>query len=202
MATRHPSRVEASPTPPEFVDAVAQMRAARLRPEVLCEEMPAPQRIAPFASALSADVTVDGDDTGTGRLVLLHDPAGNDTWGGTFRCVAYARAEIETDMITDPLLPGVGWAWLVEALDAHGADHSAASGTVTRVATDSFGGMSDEGGTAQIEIRASWTPQDPAALGDHVEAWGELLCTAAGLPPVPDGVTAMPSRRGQRGPGR
>jgi hypothetical protein len=73
---------------------------------------------------------------------------------------------------------------------------------VTRVATDSFGGMSDEGGTAQIEIRASWTPLDPAALADHVEAWGELLCTAAGLPPVPDGVTAMPSRRGQRGPGR
>ncbi len=36
----------------------------------------------------------------------------------------------------------------------------------------------------------------------HVEAWGELLCTAVGLPPVPDGVTAMPSRRGQRGSGR
>ena len=29
---------------------------------------------------------------------------------------------------------------------------------MTRVATESFGGMSDEPGTAQIEIRASWTP--------------------------------------------
>ena len=29
---------------------------------------------------------------------------------------------------------------------------------VTRVATESFGGMANEGGTAQIEIRASWTP--------------------------------------------
>ena len=38
-------------------------------------------------------------------------------------------------------------------------------------------------------------------LGPHVEAWGELLCTAAGLPPVPEGVAAMPSRRGQRGRG-
>ena len=39
-------------------------------------------------------------------------------------------------------------------------------------------------------------------IGPHVEAWGELLCTAVGLEPVPDGVTAIPSRRGQRGPGR
>ena len=31
------------------------------------------------------------------------------------------------------------------------------------------------------------------------EAWGELLCTASGLPPVPEGVATMPSRRGQRG---
>ncbi len=196
MATRHPSRVDASPTPPEFADAVAQMRAARLRPEVLCEEMPAPQRIAPFASALSADVTVDGDDTGTGRLVLLHDPAGNDTWGGTFRCVAYARAEIPSDLAADPFLAEVAWTWLVEALTSHGAEYSLPSGTVTKVTSDSFGGMAEEGGSAQLEIRASWTPEGD--VGPHVEAWGELLCTAVGLEPVPVGVTPLPSRRGQR----
>ena len=95
MGTRQTTRVDAPTTPPEFRDAVARMRAARLRPEVLCEEMPAPQRIAPHAAELSADVTVDGEDLGTGRIVLLHDPAGNDTWSGTFRCVAYARAEIK-----------------------------------------------------------------------------------------------------------
>jgi hypothetical protein len=69
--------------------------------------------------------------------------------------------------------------------------------------------MADEGGSAQIEVRASWTPCLPTTaepgttldIGAHVEAWGELLCTAAGLPPVPEGVTAMPSRRGQRGSG-
>ena len=196
--------------PPEFRAAVDSMHAARLRPEVFCEEMPAPQRIAPYAAAMSADVTVDGTDVGTGRIILLHDPAGNDAWDGTFRCVAYARAEIELDLITDPMLAAVGWSWLTEALDAHGAPYGAASGTVTRVATESFGGMADEGGTAQIEIRASWTPRpaDDAAPGStldiasHVEAWGELLCTAVGLPPVPEGVTAMPSRRGQRGAGR
>ncbi|MBA8804698.1 hypothetical protein FB382_002989 [Nocardioides ginsengisegetis] len=197
----------AGASPPEFREAVASMHAARLRPEVFCEEMPAPQRIAPFASALSADVTVDETDVGTGRIILLHDPSGNDAWEGTFRCVAYARAEIELDLITDPMLASVGWSWLTEALEAHAATYLAASGTVTRVATESFGGMADEGGTAQIEIRASWTPVVPLTaepgtpldLAPHVEAWGELLCTAVGLPPVPEGVAVMPSRRGQRG---
>ena len=65
----------ASSQPEEFRVAAASMRKAKLRPEVLCEEMPAPQRIAPYATALSADVTVDGTDVGTGRIILLHDPA-------------------------------------------------------------------------------------------------------------------------------
>ncbi|GEP37716.1 hypothetical protein NPS01_13790 [Nocardioides psychrotolerans] len=207
MVVRQESRTGSGvqTSPPEFRAAVATMRAATLRPEIFCEEMPAPQRIAPHAAALSADVTVDGVDVGTGRIILLHDPAGNDAWDGTFRCVAYARAEIELDMITDPLLADVGWSWLTEALSAHGAAYTAASGTVTRVATESFGGMADEAGTAQLEIRASWTPltdeASPLDVGPHVEAWGELLCTAVGLPPVPAGVTVMPGRRGQRGAG-
>src|SRR6476660_6689738 len=213
MAARQEPRVDPSAFPEEVRLAVAQWRGARLRPEVLCEEMPAPQRIAPYASALSADVTVDGEDVGTGRLVLLHDPAGNDAWEGTFRCVAYARAEIDPEMANDPLLAEVGWSWLVEALAAHGATYLAPSGTVTKVSSESFGSMSDEEASAQLEIRASWTPvSEPLADGlggpgadgvphlePHVEAWSELICTASGLPPVPEGVATMPSRRGQRG---
>jgi len=184
--------------PAAFTRAVSELRAARLRPEVYVEEMPAPQRIAPFAAALSADVTVDGEEVGSGRLVLLHDPAGNDAWDGTFRCVSYVRAELDPEQVTDPLLREVGWSWLTDALDGHGAEYAAPAGTVTTVASESFGGMSAEPATAQIEIRASWTPVEGIAA--HVEAWGELLCTAAGLPPVPEGVATMPSRRGQRGP--
>ncbi len=197
----------AAEEPALFRAAVTGLHDASLRPEVFCEEMPAPQRIAPHAAALSADVTVEGTEVGTGRLILLHDPAGNDAWQGTFRCVAYVRADLDPELITDPMLAEVGWTWLTEALEAHGARQVAASGTVTRVATESFGTMADEGTTAQIEIRASWTPcdADGAAydvvpdVAAHTEAWGELLCTAAGLPPVPEGITAMPSRRGQRG---
>lgn len=173
-----------------------QLRAAHFRPELFVEEMPAPQRIAPFASALSADVTVDGEDVGSGRMVLLHDPAGNDAWEGTFRCVTYVRAEVEAEIAEDSMLAEVGWSWLMEALDAHGASFTAASGTVTCVSSQSFGGMAEEPSTAQVEIRASWTPTSPVQA--HAEAWGEVLCTAAGLPPVPEGVATMPSRRGQR----
>ncbi len=120
--------------------------------------------------------------------------------------MAYCRAEVELELVTDPMMAGVGWSWLTDALEGHGAEHVAASGTVTRVATECFGGMAEDGGTAQVEVRASWTPvvgPDGLDIGPHVEAWGELLCTASGLEPVPEGVAVLPSRRGQRGtPGR
>src|SRR4029077_8198325 len=163
----------APPSPPEFQEAVRAMGEARMRAEVLCEPMPAPQRIAPYAAALSADMTVDGVDVSTGRLILLHDPAGNDSWDGTFRCVAYARAEIDLEMITDPALADVGWSRLTEALAAHGASYTAASGTLARVATDSVPSMSEDAGSAQIEIRASWTPRlidGRLDIVSHVEA--------------------------------
>jgi hypothetical protein len=185
-----------APSPEEFRRALKQFRAARLRPEVFCEEMPAPQRIAPYSAALSADLNVGGEELGGGRLVLLYDPAGNDAWLGCFRCVAYARADIDPEMVTDPLLSAVGWTWLHEALEAHDARYVAPSGTVTRVASESFGGMADEATSAEIEVRASWSPIGD--IGPHVEAWGDLLCTAAGLPPVPVGVVSLPNRRGQR----
>jgi hypothetical protein len=121
--------------------------------------------------------------------------------------VAYVRAEIDPEMANDPLLSEVGWSWLSEALAAHGAAYVAPSGTVTKVSSEGFGSMAEEGSSAQLEIRASWTPVPdilaggPPDLGPHVEAWGELLCTASGLPPVPEGVAPLPSRRGQRGRG-
>lgn len=180
-------------TPPDFRLAVRTLRAARLRPEVVVEEAPAPKRLAPHAFALTAEVL---DGAATGRLVLLHDPAGQETWHGEFRLVTFVRAGLEPDMAADPFLLGVGWAWLTEALDVRAATYTAASGTVTRVASESFGGMADEPPTAEIEIRASWTPLEPD-LGPHVLGWGDVLGMAAGLLPLPAGVLALPSPRGE-----
>lgn len=169
------------------------------RPELQVEDIPAPQRIAPFSSAITADVMVSGEDVGSGRLVLLHDPAGNAAWQGTFRLVTFARADIDPEMVTDPMLAGVGWSWLTDALANHGADYCAPSGTVTSVSSESFGGMVEEDPRAEIEVRASWTAvlDEGASLIPHLAAWAELLCNAAGLPPLPAGVVMLPSRRNQ-----
>lgn len=189
-------RSEIDHIPPAFSAALEQLHAAPLRPEVVIDEIPAPRRIAPHAHALSGDVEVAGDDVATGRFILLHDPAGNDAWGGEFRCVTFARAEVEAEMAADPALASVGWSWLVDALETHGSEHTAASGSVTVVATETFGAMADDAGSAQVEVRASWTPS--SELGGHAAAWTELLCTLAGLPPLSPGVVPLQRRRGRR----
>jgi hypothetical protein len=191
------ARREGSTAPPPFAAAVEALRTARLRPQVEVEATRAPQRLAPHAYALEAAV-VDGDeDLADGRLVLLHDPAGNAAWQGTFRCVTFARAAVDPEMVTDPLMGSVGWSWLIDALAAHSAEYTAPSGTVTSVTSESFGGMAEEAPRAEVEVRASWTPllEEGAGLAPHLAAWAELLCTTAGLPPLPAGVVPMPSRR-------
>jgi hypothetical protein len=180
----------------EFRVALASLRQVRLRPEIRLEESPAPQRLAPYAIALSAEVVgSDDEDLGTGRLVVLHDPRGQDAWEGTFRVVAFVRASLEPEMAADPMLAEVGWSWLQEALDAHDANYDELSGTVTRVTSESFGGIADRPLEGQIELRASWTPRDPD-LGPHAHAWAEVLGQAAGLIPLPPGVAQLPRQRG------
>ena len=192
--------------PAQFRRAVKALRTAVVRPEVVLTEAPAPQRIARYAAAVAADVIVGGEELATGRLVLLHDPAGQDAWAGTFRVVTFIRAGLEPEIAADPLLSGVGWTWLLEALEARSARYTEASGTVTRVASESFGALAERPSEAEVEIRASWTPigltppgKDPGDhIDDHLSAWCELLCTTAGLPPVPPGVIALAGRRGPR----
>ena len=179
--------------PEEFLLAVERLRAVRLRPEILLEEVPAPQRIAPHALALSADVIKDDEELATGRFVLLYDPAGQDAWEGTFRAVTFVRAALESDVGDDPLVGEMGWIWLKESLEAGQAEYVAAGCTVTRVVSESFGALADRAPTMELEVRASWTPTDDVAL--HLQAWAMLLCTVGGLPPLPAGVAALPRRR-------
>lgn len=179
--------------PTRFAHAVASLRAASLRPEVTLEDVPAPTRLAPYAFAVRAEVVAAQEELASGRLVLLHDPDGQEAWEGDFRLVTFVRAELEPEIVADPLLSSVGWDWLIEALEERGATFRAASGTITRVASESFGTMADRPGASEVELRASWTPQD-ADLGLHLDAWSELLCTTAGLPPLPPGVSALAHR--------
>jgi hypothetical protein len=179
--------------PPAFRTALAGLTAVDLRPELVVHELPAPSRLAPYAIALHAAVVSGDDELAEGRLVVLHDPDGQEVWGGDTRCVAYVQAAVEPDIAGDPMLTGVGWSWLIEALAAAGAEYAAEGGTVTRTTSERFGALVEHPVTCDVEIRASWSPLGD--LGAHLVAFGDVLCLAAGLPPIPPGVVPMPKRR-------
>lgn len=182
-------------TPSRFRGALASLRAAQWRPELRLEEIPAPARLAPYAVALSAEVIDgEGDELATGRFILLHDPAGSGLWEGDFRIVTYIRAQLEADIGHDSLVSNVTWTWLVDALTGHDAGYRAAGGTATRVLSQSFGSLAGREEVIDIELRASWTPEDDS-MNKHLQAWSDMVCTFAGLPPLPEGVTALPQRR-------
>ena len=179
--------------PAGFRRAVTGLIGVELRPEVVVSELPPPQRLAPYAVALHAVVVRAGEELAEGRLVILHDPDGQAVWEGDTRCVAYLQAGIDFEIASDPMLPSVGWSWLLDALDGAGAEHRAAGGTVTRTTSERFGALADHPHAADVEMRASWSPV--GELGPHLVAFGELLCSAAGLPPTPPGVVPIPARR-------
>ena len=198
--------------PSEFLTALGTLRKARCRSELRLEELPAPSRLAPYAVALGAEVIgtsefqplhgpamiaaarAEPPELATGRFILLHDPDGSDLWDGTFRIVTYIRAQLEADIGNDALLGSVAWTWLVEALESHHAPYRSAGGTATRSLSESYGTLSDRQDSIDIELRASWTPAS-ANVQDHLEAWSDMVCTFAGLPPLPEGVRALPNRR-------
>ena len=211
--------------PADFLFALGTLRHARCRRELRLDEIPAPSRLAPFAVALGAEVIVPGNTAGpgsfhgpavvgleptagsedielaTGRFILLHDPEGSAVWDGQFRVVTYIRAQLEPEMGNDEMLGSVAWTWLVEALENHQAPYRSAGGTATRVLSESFGTLSDRPDSIDVELRASWTPAGPD-ITTHLEAWSDMVCTFAGLPPLPEGVTALPRRRPGQSPVR
>ncbi len=182
------------------------------RPELVIEDMPAPQRLAPYSAAVSATVSRGDIDVAVGRLIVLYDPQGRSGWPSDFRVVAYVSADLEPEIAADPLVGSVAWSWLIEALEQIG--YAGVSGTITRAVSESFGDKSDEPATTELELRASWSPMvddtldtradqgrdrgtDDLDIGGHVAAWCEVLCQAAGLPPA--GVTAIPPRPASSG---
>jgi hypothetical protein len=206
-----------------FAAAAAAFMAGRdvqVRRDLQFEEVSAPKRLAPYATAIAATVQRDDADVAWGRLVLLYDPDGQQSWDGSFRLVAYIRAEVDPEIAADPLLGEVGWSWLSEALDAHVPGYAVPSGTVTRVITEGFGAKRDELPLTGFELRASWSPAGPGGpfgaavakgpkgpkglgsgrddldtldLSAHIAAWCDCLSAAAGLEP--------PGTRAMRQPG-
>lgn len=190
---------DADEGPEPFRRGVASLRAAlagdAVDPAVGLRETAAPSRLAPHAFALSAEVLHGDDELAAGRFIVLHDPHGQDAWDGDTRVVAFATAAVEEEIGRDPLLPEVGWAWLVDALTARGATYHAEGGTVTSTTSARFGAMAGEPGGCDLELRCSWTPTGSDDLARHLEAFCDVLCAMAGLPPAQPGVARLPLRR-------
>ena len=198
---RSPTRVvlqlrvvtKTSAAPELFTQAVAALKSVRPRPELQLGVVRPPQRLAPWAFAITAEANGPADVLATGRLILLHDPEGQEAWDGVLRVVAYVRAELDAELADDPLLPTVGWSWLTDALAATGAQYTALGGTVTDTSSARFGDISGPARTDDLELRASWTPAS-AELAPHGEAFCDLMASVVGLPPV--GVTMFSQRQG------
>lgn len=172
--------------PAEFRAALAALSSVRPRPEIVLEQIPAPQRLAPFAAAIGVTVSeTDGEEeieVASGRFIVLFDPAGHEAWQGTTRCVGYVSAVTDSSMVDDTMFSDVAWSWLTDALADSGAAHHAVGGTVTRTASTRFGDIAAPEHSVDVEIRASWTAED-TDLDRHLRAYLELLGAAAGLPP-------------------
>lgn len=185
-----------SGTPAAFTQAVESMHAARMRPEITLGTIRPPQKLAPFSHAIGLEVgdqdldvvPQDSEGDAFGRLILLHDPAAEESWTGSMRLVAYIQADMDSEVASDPLLPDVAWEWLTESLTASRAEYTNLGGTVTSTASVRFGEIGGPPRAHQMEMRASWTA-DGIDLSSHVEAFAAVLANVAGLPP--EGVTDL-----------
>jgi len=182
--------------PPLFLASLDSLRGHSFRREFHLQEIPAPKKIAPWAAALSAEINTSGSRLdpdgyrGEARFVLLYDPEGQPAWNSAFRIVCHVSAPIESELGGDPLLGEVGWSWLTDALESHGADYHSLNGTVTRQIDESFRGLHLDGSRVTVEVRASWSPASED-VSDHLDAWAEFACTAAGLDPNAPSITPL-----------
>lgn len=187
--------------PEAFKLALESIKSVSFRDELTVRQIDSPSGVAPYSYALAADVLIAEHEHesqhGTGRFILLYDSEEPESWGGPFRVVAFAQAPLEAEIGLDPFLANVAWSWLTDALAIREADYFNAAGTATRILSTGFGELADSGEGAQIELRASWSPASPQ-MGEQAEAWGELLCMLAGLPPTADAVS-LTARRRERG---
>lgn len=193
VGSLNPSAKDEAKDLEKFNTWVDELHRGAADPQIRLEPMPAPGRLAPFADAITAELSGPvGEEMASGRMVFLYNPAGVTEWDGNRRCVIFVRSVLESEMANDPLASEVGWSWLTESLEKTDAQVISLSGTVTRTSSESFGTIEERGPMGLIEIRASWTPVNES-MASHGGAWATLIRMCAGLP-VESGVTHLSTR--------
>ena len=127
------------PFVPPFTQVCDVIKQTTWHHDLTVREIPAPTRIAKDSMAIEAVVSHDGEEIGSGRLIVLHQPFWEEAWEGDYRLVTMSRAGVDHQIATDPLLGEVAWSWLTDALDQRKTTYRAAAGTTTAVLSHSFG---------------------------------------------------------------
>jgi hypothetical protein len=68
-------------SPFSFIEMIELLRTFTPRAEIILEEVPAPQKLAAYSFAFTADISngLSGDaeeEVASGRFVILHEPGG------------------------------------------------------------------------------------------------------------------------------
>ncbi len=179
------------------------MTSAPLRPEFTWGSIPAPAKMAPSTWACTGEILIHDEELASGRMVILHDPAGQEAWDGTYRMVALIQAQLEPEFAIESMLGDVAWSWVTESLELHGADARELGCTATRVVSQSYGALASRASTVDVEMRVSWTPEgdtETPDLAPHFAAWTAMLASAGGLPPSPPQVAPIAPTHHARAP--
>lgn len=170
--------------PAPFLAGLQSLRAALPIPGVRCEEVPGPSGLAPYTAAISVRTTGrdEGSPAATGVLIALYDPHQADIWGASFRVVAQCTIPIDEEMSQDPLLNEFLWVGLNEELRDGTGSCTNLVGTVTKEASESFGGLHLRSSARNAGVRCSWST-DSTDLGQHLASWCRFLMSAAGTSP-------------------
>ena len=111
--------------------------------------------------------------------------------------LALLDADVDLEVASDPMLPEVGWAWLMEAMEEAESHATAIGGTVTQVNSRSFGVMDERAPEGRLQVRASWTATT-FDLVPHARVWALLTSAACGLAPSSEGVSNLNRTRQPR----
>ena len=180
-------------SPSRFIAAAMGLIEPFLRDELETKQIPAPDKIAPFALAFAAQVPNPANtpnNRGVGRIVFLYDENQFETWGSNMRVIAYGKSPLEQDIGIEEDMANYCWEWLTRALERHDAKFSNEAGTITKIVSTGMGSLSQDSNSSEVEIRASWSPQDDN-FGPHLAAWQDLIAGMAGFELGGDKVTRL-----------
>ena len=171
---------------------VSELQIDAIRTEIEVTQIPSPKGLADESLALSVNVRHESEDAdhAVSRLVFAYSSEIPEGWNSSYRIIGYAKSPIDLEMARDEYLANLPWEWLRESLVRHGAYFSNDAGTSTTVISTGHGALIGQPQHAELEIRASWSPEGEN-WQPHLVGWSEMVALISGLPPIEENVRSI-----------